>query len=38
MAKPAQDATWATSGTALIADPGAGKRDTGWIVEGVDGS
>ena len=33
MAKPAQDAKWATSGTALIADPGVGKRDTGWIVE-----
>jgi len=33
MAKPVQDAKWATSGSALIADPGAGKRDTGWIVE-----
>lgn len=33
MAKPAQDAKWATSGAALITDPGVGKRDTGWIVE-----
>jgi len=33
MAKPAQDAKWATSGSALITDPGVGKRDTGWIVE-----
>jgi len=33
MAKPAINATWATSGSALIADPGAGKRDTGWVVE-----
>lgn len=33
MAKPAQDAKWATSGSALIADPGVGKRDQGWIVE-----
>lgn len=33
MAKPAQDAKWATSGSALITDPGVGKRDTGWVVE-----
>lgn len=33
MAKPAIDAKWATSGSALIQDPGAGKRDQGWIVE-----
>jgi len=33
MAKPSINAKWATSGSALIADPGAGKRDTGWIVE-----
>ena len=33
MPAPAIDASWATSGSALIADPGAGKRDTGWVVE-----
>jgi hypothetical protein len=33
VSKPAQDAKWATSGSALIQDPGTGKRDTGWVVE-----
>lgn len=33
MPKPSQDAKWATSGSALITDPGIGKRDQGWIVE-----